>query len=99
MPESKVATSAEVPSHPAAVASVAKFALLVLLVIEKENSLDLPYPSDMEIAPLATPKSPRTAALFMSIWSVAVLPNSTLTSFSDIAPEAGNAILCPYGVP
>jgi hypothetical protein len=99
MPEFKVAVSSEVPSHPAAVASVAKFALLTLLEMIRSNTLDFPYPSDMEIAPLATPNSPRTAALFMSIWSVAVLLNSTLTSFSDIAPETGNAISAPYKVP
>jgi hypothetical protein len=65
----------------------------------KGNSLDLPYPLDIEMLPLATPKRPRTAELFRPIEAVAVNPSSTFTLLSDIAPDAGNAMLVPYGVP
>ena len=88
-----VATTFILWFHPAFTASVRRFALVCEDVIENANVLLFPYPSDMEIAPLATPKRPRTAALPMLMEAVPALPNSTLTWLRDMAPDAGNAIL------
>jgi hypothetical protein len=56
-------------------------------------SLDLPYPSDISIAPEETSNKVRTAALPMLIVAVAVKPSSTFTCCRDIGlPADGNAM-------
>jgi hypothetical protein len=46
----------------------------------------------MLIAPLATPKRPRTLAWFNEIVVVEAKPSSVLTWLSEIAPLLGNGI-------
>jgi len=58
------------------------------------DSLDLPYPSDISIAPEEVPNKPRTAELPMLIAAVAVKSSSTLTCRRDIGlPADGNVML------
>jgi hypothetical protein len=63
-----------------------------LEVIEKVNSLDLPYPLLIEIAPEGTANNVLTLAWFILIEVVPDNPNSTLTLLREMAPDAGNVI-------
>jgi hypothetical protein len=74
-----VATTGIVWFHPAATASVRKFAFVWFAEIVNAKEFVLPCRLFIPITPLATPARVRTAVSFRLISAVAVSPSSTFT--------------------
>jgi hypothetical protein len=89
-----VAATGFVPSHPAASAAVRRLTFCPP-AIEKAKAFAFPYPLLREMAPLATPNSVRTPLSAREIMVLEAMFNSTFTSLSEIAPEAGSVMSSP----
>jgi hypothetical protein len=91
-PLASVICTGTTPPHPLSSAHVRRLSCCWLVFIISVWIYVLPYPSASDIGPVGIPNNNLTSASLSAISVVLLRPNSTLTSYKEIAPDAGSVI-------